>query len=266
MAKIIGESGRSVEKQTIQCFRRMFLISLSGIGLMSLVVGYVLCLSFRDRLVPIWLGLGEAAFLALAGWWIDRWVTRNINRNEHERAKWQKGTLGEATVGLILEGLPDNYVVFNDPGKRRGNIDHIVIGPTGIFVIDTKNWRGAITPDGQGELLCNGKSTGQGEVKNLLRSIMSIRGKINVLTHRDDFIQGMIAFPLSRVEARWGTTRNVHCVTDERILDYIQRYNFSQRLKKEEIDLIEKAFHALAGMGRGMDPAEGGLTVLPVSK
>ena len=266
MAKIIGESGRSVENQVLHAFRRMFLISLLGIGLMSLAVGYVFCLAFHDHLMPHWLAIFEVAFLVVAGFWIHRWVLRNVSRNEHERARLRKGTLGEAAVGLILEGLPDCYTVFNDPGKRRGNIDHIVIGPTGIFVIDTKNWRGAITPDGQGELLCNGKSTGSGEVKALLRSIASVRGKINVLTHREDFIQGIIAFPLARVEARWGTTRNVHCVTDDRIVDYIQHYNFSRRLKTDEIELIEKAFHAIAGMGKGMDPAEGGLTVLPVSK
>ena len=266
MAKIIGESGRSAEKQILHAFRRMFFISLLGIGLMSLTVGYVCCLAFRDRVIPIPLAIGEFAFLVFAGWWIHRWVMRSMGRNEHERAQLRKGTLGEAAVGLILEGLPDAYTVFNYPGRRKGGIDHIVVGPTGIFVIDTKNWRGVITPDGRGEVLCNGKSTGRGEVAALLRSIVSLRGKINVLTHREDFIQGLIAFPLARVEARWGTTRNVHCLTDDRILDYIQRYNFSRRLKKEEIELIEKAFQAIAGMGKGLDPAEGGLTVLPVSK
>ena len=35
-------------------------------------------------------------------------------------------------------------MVYNDvnlPGKR-GNIDHVVIGPTGIYVIETKNYSG----------------------------------------------------------------------------------------------------------------------------
>ena len=266
MAKIIGESGRAVEKQMLVIFQHMFITSLAGIGLMSLGIGYAACLSFHDRLIPPWLAAGGIALLIGAGAWTCRRVLRNVNRNERERARLRKGTLGEAAVGLILEGLPDSYTVFNDTGRRGGNIDHVVIGPTGIFVIDTKNWRGAVTPDGQGELLCNGKSTSRCEVASLLRSIISLRGKINVLTHREDFIQGIIAFPLARVEARWGTTRNVHCVTDDKILDYIQHYNFSRRLKVEEIELLEKAFHAVAGMGKGLDPAEGGLTTLPAAK
>ncbi len=266
MAKIIGETGCPAEKQMLRGFRRMFIISLLGIGVMSLAVGYVFCLAFHDGVMSPWLAAAEAAFLAGAGGWIGGWVLRNASRNEDERAQLRKGMLGEAAVGLILEGLPDSYTVFNDSGRRGGCIDHIVVGPTGIFAIDTKNWRGVITPDGRGELLCNGRSTGRSEVAGLLRSMASLREKINVLTHREDFIQGMIAFPLARVEARWGTTRNVHCVTDDRVLDYILHYNFSRRLKDPEIELIVRAFHAIAGMGKGLDPAEGGLTVLPTAR
>ncbi|NMC58653.1 MAG: NERD domain-containing protein, partial [Candidatus Methanofastidiosa archaeon] len=57
---------------------------------------------------------------------------------------WIKGDEGEKLVSLYLEDLPGGYFVFNDvkiPGGK-GNIDHLVIGPTGIFVIETKNYSG----------------------------------------------------------------------------------------------------------------------------
>ena len=57
---------------------------------------------------------------------------------------WQKGLEGENLVSDYLNTLPKNYFVYNDvklPGKG-GNIDHIVIGPTGIYVIETKNYSG----------------------------------------------------------------------------------------------------------------------------
>jgi hypothetical protein len=37
--------------------------------------------------------------------------------------------------------------VFHDvrwPGRRRANLDHVVVGPPGVFVVDTKNWSGRI--------------------------------------------------------------------------------------------------------------------------
>jgi hypothetical protein len=51
------------------------------------------------------------------------------------------------TTGSILDGLHvDGWAVFHDvrwPGTRR-TVDHVVVGPPGVFVIDSKNWSGRI--------------------------------------------------------------------------------------------------------------------------
>ena len=57
---------------------------------------------------------------------------------------WNKGIIGESIVADYLNQLPEDYYIFNDvkfPGSY-GNLDHIVIGPNGIFVIETKNYKG----------------------------------------------------------------------------------------------------------------------------
>jgi len=59
---------------------------------------------------------------------------------------WFKGDEGEKIVIRELEPLEDNYYLINGivlPGSR-GDIDHIVIGPNGIFVIEAKNYSGEI--------------------------------------------------------------------------------------------------------------------------
>ncbi|HEX4699230.1 MAG TPA: nuclease-related domain-containing protein [Actinomycetes bacterium] len=43
---------------------------------------------------------------------------------------------------------PHGFDVFHDvhwPGRQRANIDHIAVGPPGIFVVDAKNWSGSVT-------------------------------------------------------------------------------------------------------------------------
>jgi len=63
---------------------------------------------------------------------------------------WIKGAKGEKLVGKYLKKLPSGYTYFNDidlPG-RWGNIDHIIIGPNGIFVLETKNLGGFYVVDG----------------------------------------------------------------------------------------------------------------------
>jgi hypothetical protein len=61
-----------------------------------------------------------------------------------EGYSWKRGLKGEKVVNRVLERLPQDYFVFYDvklPGSK-GNIDHVVIGPNGIFVIETKNYSG----------------------------------------------------------------------------------------------------------------------------
>jgi len=63
-----------------------------------------------------------------------------FNKNK----SWSKGIKGESTIAEYLNQLPKNYFVFNDvkfPGSY-GNLDHVVIGPNGIYVIETKNYKG----------------------------------------------------------------------------------------------------------------------------
>jgi len=54
-----------------------------------------------------------------------------------------------------------------------------------------------------------------------------------------------LAFPSAGVEANWGTTGAVHCVTDERIYDDIMEKKKSNKLSKKDIDALSHAFRAL---------------------
>ena len=65
-----------------------------------------------------------------------------------------KGKAGEDRVSFILHSLPQEYFVIDDviiPDQGSGNnrnittqIDHVVVSPFGIFVIETKNYSGWI--------------------------------------------------------------------------------------------------------------------------
>ena len=59
---------------------------------------------------------------------------------------WDIGAEGEESVIHVLQKLDSSFKVFNDiilPGDRQ-NIDHIVVGSVGTFVIETKNHNGII--------------------------------------------------------------------------------------------------------------------------
>ena len=68
---------------------------------------------------------------------------------------WQRGAAGERWTARLLDPLQrQGWAVLHDlalPGSRA-NIDHLVIGPGGVFVIDSKHYRGHLQLDPSGRL------------------------------------------------------------------------------------------------------------------
>ena len=60
--------------------------------------------------------------------------------------RWLRGAEGEESVGAILDGLAgESWLPIHDVSLGHGNVDHIVVGPGGIFTIETKANRGRIS-------------------------------------------------------------------------------------------------------------------------
>jgi hypothetical protein len=61
---------------------------------------------------------------------------------------WNTGAEGERLTARQLAQLePDGFVILHDrrlPGSWRANIDHVVIGPPGVFVVETKSLSGKV--------------------------------------------------------------------------------------------------------------------------
>ncbi|WP_284752643.1 nuclease-related domain-containing protein [Arthrobacter sp. efr-133-R2A-120] len=57
---------------------------------------------------------------------------------------WYKGALGEIAVGRILERLGPEWTVLHavPVGAGTSDIDHVLIGPSGVFTLNTKNHTG----------------------------------------------------------------------------------------------------------------------------
>jgi hypothetical protein len=66
-----------------------------------------------------------------------------------------KGAIGERRTRKILERLPETYKVINNlllqTERGMSQIDHTVLSPHGIFVIETKNYEGWIFGDEHAE-------------------------------------------------------------------------------------------------------------------
>lgn len=55
---------------------------------------------------------------------------------------WYRGALGELLVGDVLENLGQRWDVLHDLRLDLGSLDHLVIGPAGVFTVHTANCDG----------------------------------------------------------------------------------------------------------------------------
>jgi hypothetical protein len=113
---------------------------LLGIG----VGGGVLGSQLAPRLGLVLGGLAAAA----AGWGLRF-------RPSPDAVAWRRGAAGERRTARLLDPLERHgWAVLHDlavPGSRA-NIDHLVIGPGGVFVVDSKQYRGRLRLDPSGRL------------------------------------------------------------------------------------------------------------------
>ncbi|MDD3654000.1 MAG: nuclease-related domain-containing protein [Desulfotomaculaceae bacterium] len=68
---------------------------------------------------------------------------RKVFSNNIESDKLQKGFTGEVIVAHALDQLPDGWFVINDIVIKGSQIDHLAVGPAGVYCLETKNWNNA---------------------------------------------------------------------------------------------------------------------------
>jgi hypothetical protein len=113
---------------------------LLGIGAGGGVLGSLLA----PRLGLVLSGLGAVA----AGWGLRF-------RPSPDAVAWRRGAAGERRTAQLLDPLKQHgWAVLHDLAvpHSQANIDHVVIGPGGVFVIDSKQYRGRLQLDPSGRL------------------------------------------------------------------------------------------------------------------
>ena len=143
-------------------------------------------LQLRLRVAVFAATVAVAAVLALMGvwWWpafflalgllfvLERLAGKGRNLDpEHLR----RGIRGEEAVADVLAALPSSYWVLHGVWTGHGDVDHVVIGPTGVFALETKAWEGRFYRS-RGHLHYNGKPA-----EHVLRQARGAAGQVRQL-------------------------------------------------------------------------------------
>lgn len=120
---------------------------------------------------------------------------------EDEDAAARAGTEGETMVRETIKSLPaDRYVVLHDvwlPMEDGGEtqIDHVIVSQFGIFIVETKNWKGTIYADAKSAVWTKynhgHKSIYKNPIRQNYKHIISIREKFS--RSGAEFVFGVVA-------------------------------------------------------------------------
>jgi hypothetical protein len=118
-------------RATVTRLRMRTLVTLGVLAVATALLGRTFGLQDKGFLAS------EVALLA-SMFVISRYVLPLVERHD-------RGASGEEHVGGLLDQLSGRgWLVIHDATLGRGNVDHILIGPPGIFTIETKSHPGPI--------------------------------------------------------------------------------------------------------------------------
>jgi hypothetical protein len=143
------------------------------------------------------------------------WVAWRIWRVRPALRAYKLAEEGEKAVGQYLEKLrSDGYEIFHDVPGGGFNIDHVLIGPTGIYTVETKTWSKPTL--GDPKIVFNGESLTASGMKPERDPIKQSRGQVSWIatllkesTGRQFTVRGVVLFPGWFVEQGEGTLKEI---------------------------------------------------------
>jgi len=170
-AKVSGSPGQHARLKGL-------LLATWPIFFVMLIAGYLLRSALPSPEIPQ--PVAGLLFIILA-----IFLAAFVNGSERKLGNFFKGAQGEEIVARELAFLSSDYRVFNciESGKEallpsNGDYDHIVTGPSGIFLIETKNWSGAITLT-DGKILYNGKTPDRPPIEQAKSAASNLRARLS---------------------------------------------------------------------------------------
>ncbi len=157
----------------------------------------------------------------------------------------RQGIDGERVVGQFLERLREQgYQVFHDVQGQNFNLDHVLIGPAGVFTIETKTWSKPLKGDARirfdGQTLQVGGHEPERDVMAQAAAQASwLKALLAESTGRSFEVRPVVLFPGWFVEATPGAHRTLWVLEPKALPTFLS--NESVRMEAADIKLA--AFH-----------------------
>jgi hypothetical protein len=159
--------------------------------------------------------LGSEVALLTSMFVISRYVMPVVERRD-------RGAEGEEHVGGLLDDLSHHgWRVIHDASLGRGNVDHILIGPAGVFTVETKSHQGPVRVE-----RIHGATLNQAHAQR--RAIERVTGVE---------VEPMIVYSRAWVDRPLARRKGVRVVPARMLLGYVSK--LPAKLSREQIQRAE---------------------------
>ena len=161
---------------------------------------------------------------------------------------WSKGKRGEIVVAEALKSLSNSYVLLNDLTlpDGKGNVDHLVVAPNGLFVIETKNYSGRVKCEGD-QWFVNGRPS-KSVSRQAKRNAMAVRSHLGTIfaerQRKIPFVNAVVVFvePNGQLNVYQPT---VPVLRSDELAAFIRDYRDSTQIAQDTIRAIVHHMHHL---------------------
>lgn len=166
---------------------------------LSLIPYWILQYYFKFSMVPSLLLSLFFVIFSIFGFWLVSYL-------KYRAVRFKKGISGENEILQELNLLSPEYKVFKNIKFEGlyGNIDFVVVGPTGIYLIESKKVSGLIDFDGK-DLLCDRKLLENKHVVYLVRDqYWKLHDYLKRVLKEDLFVLPIIVFVQGSFKKEFG--------------------------------------------------------------
>lgn len=166
---------------------------------------------------------------------------------------------GERAVGQYLERLREQgYQVFHDVIGEGFNVDHVLIGPAGVFTVETKTW--SKPAKGEAKLQFDGQKITKAGFEPERNPVIQARAQSSWLrtlleesTGQRTDVRPVIVFPGWYIESDKRALRDIWVLNPKALPKFLE--NAEQRLEQSDIKLF--SYH-LSRIVRVREAEQGG--------
>ena len=226
--------GQSCEERRRELFDNKLELPLLAAVASVVLTGLEFWRSYANTPPAPW-AYASLAFIAVA------FLAWRMKRHLPEMRNLKLAAEGEKAVGQYLERLRvQGYEVFHDIPASGFNVDHVILGPTGAYTIETKTWRkpqrgdSRITFDGT-KLLRNGFALDRDPIVQARAQASWLARVLEEGTGRTYFVKPVVRFPGWFVENAQGAFHQIWVLEPKALPAFLERE--PHRLETDQVRL-----------------------------